>query len=196
MKPSPSPTAIPAPALTTINLILAGIAMKDLAIVLIMLLRLDALQRFLSIVIELIIRWLLLLLLFILLLCILIALVVLVALALTARPWLPLSGGSCHRQTIALRAASALLEALAARREATWSRTRRGTRLGQYIGYGGYLLRLAAIGKQTTLQIVGKDLLRYLILARQLALIQLNLVVVVRAGAGAASTAAADGACK
>lgn len=96
------------PTLTTINLILAGITMKDLAIVLIMLLRFDALQRLLPIIIiELIIRWLLaiicwllrllLLLILQLLLCILIRLLILIALALTTRPGLTLCSCSCHR---------------------------------------------------------------------------------------------------
>lgn len=94
----------PLPRLTTINLILAGITMKDLAIVLIMLLRFDALQRLLPIIIiELIIRWLLaiiwllLRLLLQLLLCILVRLLILITLALTTWPCLTLRCCSCHR---------------------------------------------------------------------------------------------------
>lgn len=71
---------------------------------------------------------------------------------------------------------SAALVAVAVNREAAWTRTRGRLRLGQYIRYGGYFLANAAIGKQSTLQKVGKDLLRYLVLACQLALIQLKVI--------------------
>lgn len=98
--------------------------MKYIAIVLIMLLRLDALQRLLPILIELIVRvfllrLLLLLLLLLILLCILIPLLILVAHTLTTWPRLSLGCSSCHCQPIALCTSSALLEAVAAGREAT-----------------------------------------------------------------------------
>lgn len=100
--------------------------MKYIAIVLIMLLGLDALQRLLPILVELIVRLfllrLLLLLLLLILLCILIPLLIFVAQTLTTWPRLSLGCSSCHCQPIALCTSAALLEAVAAGGEATRTR--------------------------------------------------------------------------
>lgn len=151
------------PNLTRIHFIFAGIPMEYIAIVLIMLLWLYALQRLLHIVVKVLLVGLRLLIQFLVLFR-----------SLPTGPSLPFRGRCC--QAIPLSSAATSLEV--ARRiaggEASGPRPGRWLWLGQDVGYGGYLLVSTPIGKQSALQIVGKYLLRYLILAGQLALVQLE----------------------
>jgi len=86
---------------------------------------------------------------------------------------MPLGSGGC--QAIPLSSPTAPLKVpTIGGRKSSRTRSGRGLRLGQDIRDGGDLLVGRAIGKQPALQVVGKYLLRYLILAGYLALIQLG----------------------
>jgi len=136
-----------------------------------MLLRLHALQGFLHIVVEVLLVGLRLLI--PLPLLILVLLLLLHPHTLPVVATMPLGGGGC--QAIPLSSPTAPLEVpTISGRKSSRTRSGRRLRLGQDIRDGGDLLVGRAIGKQPALQVVGKYLLRYLILAGYLALIQLG----------------------
>lgn len=145
--------------------------MEYVPIVLVVLLRLHALQRLLHVVIEVLLVGQRLLIPLLVVGLLLLLLFLPQSLAIVAR--LPLGGGSC--QAVPLSSTSTPLEvSTIAGRESSRTGSWRWLRLGQDVRDGGNLLVGRAIGKQPTLQIVGEYLLGYLILAGNLAGIQLG----------------------